>query len=817
MLRQLFLLGTALGGAYAQALLEALSKVPELSNFTTFYQNNEAFAAAYFGNESSYPITFLAPSNDAFASYFEQFQVSLFDVGPETLLQLVQYHTLVSDLKSENFTNVGSTGLTAPTMLKDSPNNNRSSGVNLAAKFGGPEKARGQVVFIQSAGLASSPNRFKLMSRQSSPQSAGVRSGLASTVNLQTLDADQGTWDGGSFHIVDGLLTLPTTCARTARTAGLASLDNALNRTKLWPSLDGSKNVTCLGPSNAAFQAAGNPDNALDETALASALLFHTLPEVAYSDFLVDGQEFKSLQNGTVRVRVEESDGNRTIWFNNARVIDANVLTHNGLIHVLDAVMVPLEQVDSTPSGTVSSRPSSTATNTASSPGASSNTAPSWKKPIRSLSRSTRCIARCGVYFRPQLTLRKPHATSLDFVRFESRAAGKIPSKPAKKESNPASSDNSTQKRRGGDKIIAAKKASLLLNSLRKAREPSVAAPPKVKSAAEPVSKATLSPPVSNNSGSPRDFPKSRDGTQSEESSEVTLTIDEKEEAIQRRIVVMRRKILWPGIWTLFALAGTYGTFAYFDVRAGVPSSDGSHLPERAQIPQTWYLTPTVILKGVQAGWNELDGLTIGIFVATFAIHLLKRSPLPIWERLIHVTGEAKWTAFTYPLVNSSWKHAAQNMVALVWFLPGVVYYFDGDLFHTSAFLVSVPLITSYVTHFAYRFNFTSGLVLNLGASGSIAAALGVYSVVYANEKVWFPPGLVLRIDAMYWALLFAASQAFSMTKTPQGGNRPAFLVHLASMGLGAAYAYFDMKHHLWIPLVSEISSTQNTDAKSGQ
>jgi membrane associated rhomboid family serine protease len=258
---------------------------------------------------------------------------------------------------------------------------------------------------------------------------------------------------------------------------------------------------------------------------------------------------------------------------------------------------------------------------------------------------------------------------------------------------------------------------------------------------------------------------------------EVTLTIDEKEEAVQRRIVFMRRKLLWPGIWTLLALAGTYGTLGYLDVKAGIPSSDGSQLPERAQLPQTWYLTPTVISEGIKAGWNELDNLTIGIVVATFAIHLLKRSPLPIWERLIHITGEAKWTTFTYTLVNSSWAHAATNMAALAWFLPGVVRYFDGDLFHTSAFLISVPLITSYLTHFAYRFNLANGLVLNLGASGSIAAAFGVYCVAYAHEKVWVPQGLILRLDAIYWGLLFAASQAYSMFNTPKGGNRPAFLV----------------------------------------
>ena len=39
--------------------------------------------------------------------------------------------------------------------------------------------------------------------------------------------------------------------------------------------------------------------------------------------------------------------------------------------------------------------------------------------------------------------------------------------------------------------------------------------------------------------------------------------------------------------------------------------------------------------------------------------------------------------------------------------------------------------------------------------------------------------------------------------------------MHLTSLGLGAAYAYFDLKHHLWIPLVSEISSTQQAKTEN--
>ena len=366
------------------------------------------------------------------------------------------------------------------------------------------------------------------------------------------------------------------------------------------------------------------------------------------------------------------------------------------------------------------------------------------------------------------------------FARSKSGSARQALSKPAKS----ASPDNQILRRRGSPKVDSARKASLLLNALKNSNRVPVTKP--VVQSGEGAVPTTQS--ITANPSSPRQFMKGIQQSDAKGPEEgVTLTIDAKEEAIQRRIVFMRRKLLWPGIWTVLALAGTYGTLAYLDVKAGVPSSDGSHLLERAQLPQTWYLTPTVIFEGVKAGWNELDNLTVGIVIATFAVHLLKRSPLPIWEKLIHITGEKKWTAFTYPLVNSSWAHATTNMAALVWFLPGVVRYFDGDLFHTVAFLTSVPLITSYLTHLAYRLNLAFGLVLNLGASGSIAAALGVYCVVYANEKLWLPQGLVVRVDAMYWGLLFAASQAWKTIRTPKGGNRPAYLVCLMECTLSVS------------------------------
>ncbi|OCK82039.1 FAS1 domain-containing protein [Lepidopterella palustris CBS 459.81] len=350
--------------AHAQSLLDAISTYPQLSDFASFYQNNQALASLVFSNSSNYPITVLVPSNTAFATYKQQYGVELTSLSVEQLAPLVQYHVLVGALNKDNLTH--SSGTTVPTLLNGEQFNNRTVGNQLAAKFGGVSKAEGQVVFI--SGPQASTKRL-LVRQGGAGASNGVRSGLGSTVNMTIVE--EGTWDGGNFHIIDGLLTPPAPCSTTIRTASLFSLDNALNRTNLWPALDHSPNVTCLGPSNSAFAAAGNADATLNTTVLTTALLFHTLPLPLYSDFLVDGQEFTSLSNDTVRVTVKGND----IWFNNAKVVNANVLTNNGLMHVLDSVMTPLNTTNPTSSATATQKSTATSSKTTAAAATSSGAA----------------------------------------------------------------------------------------------------------------------------------------------------------------------------------------------------------------------------------------------------------------------------------------------------------------------------------------------------------------------------------------------------------------------------------------------------------
>jgi hypothetical protein len=105
---------------------------------------------------------------------------------------------------------------------------------------------------------------------------------------------------------------------------------------------------------------------------------FHTLPYPAYSPYLTDGTKITTLAG--LNITVTRSGGD--IWFNDAKVISPNVLTNNGIIHVLDKVMSPngTAPVSSpTPSATQS-------TSTASSP-TTSQTTSSTSKPNSANSR----------------------------------------------------------------------------------------------------------------------------------------------------------------------------------------------------------------------------------------------------------------------------------------------------------------------------------------------------------------------------------------------------------------------------------------------
>jgi uncharacterized surface protein with fasciclin (FAS1) repeats len=122
---------------------------------------------------------------------------------------------------------------------------------------------------------------------------------------------------------LQSILEPPSTCHQTIRGIDqLVALDNALNRSGIWPALDHAKNVTCLGPNTDAFKAAGNADQNLDQNELINALQLHTLEQPLYTNYLTDGQTVSSANNVTVTIYIRGAD----MYFNDAKIVLANVL-----------------------------------------------------------------------------------------------------------------------------------------------------------------------------------------------------------------------------------------------------------------------------------------------------------------------------------------------------------------------------------------------------------------------------------------------------------------------------------------------------------
>lgn len=129
-----------------------------------------------------------------------------------------------------------------------------------------------------------------------------------------------------------------------------STLVSALQRVNLVSVLDGAGNFTVFAPTNAAFTASGIDLNALSDEALTEVLLYHVLGAEVTSSAISDGQTYATTAaetgpNGTqLSILIEKSGGN--VKLNNvANVTTADIDATNGVIHVVDAVILPLDVV----------------------------------------------------------------------------------------------------------------------------------------------------------------------------------------------------------------------------------------------------------------------------------------------------------------------------------------------------------------------------------------------------------------------------------------------------------------------------------------
>ena len=110
-----------------------------------------------------------------------------------------------------------------------------------------------------------------------------------------------------------------------------AGLDSALN--------DPQQSITLFAPTNAVF--AEFPEKTLtdllaDKTALTQLLTYHVVAGSHSAADICTHQTLKTVQGQNLQVK-----NGKGVTIGNANVVSADIVTDNGIIHVIDTVLIP--------------------------------------------------------------------------------------------------------------------------------------------------------------------------------------------------------------------------------------------------------------------------------------------------------------------------------------------------------------------------------------------------------------------------------------------------------------------------------------------
>ncbi|KJZ68209.1 hypothetical protein HIM_10288 [Hirsutella minnesotensis 3608] len=323
--------------AVSQPLNEVLARENNtLSTLNALLQKQPQLVSSL---TSARNITVIAPNNDAFNELLQNQNVAgRVNSDPSFVRDLLMYHVINGTFRSSNFS-------TEPTFAKTLLTNPASTNVT-----------GGQVVNVQSNNnTVTIANAYKAVA--------------------QVVKADV-EFDGGVVHVVDSVLEIPRSLVDTTTQANLTDLQAALTRANLVNTLAQSRDITVFAPNNAAFQAIASTAQNLSVEDLQSVLSYHVVPGVAYSTIITNGT-VKSLEGSNLNLTVED---NGSIFVNGVHVVTPDVLIKNGVLHIVDTVLMSKD--DSGNDNSTSSNPTSTsggggssgATGTSTSGGSSSPT-----------------------------------------------------------------------------------------------------------------------------------------------------------------------------------------------------------------------------------------------------------------------------------------------------------------------------------------------------------------------------------------------------------------------------------------------------------
>jgi transforming growth factor-beta-induced protein len=139
-----------------------------------------------------------------------------------------------------------------------------------------------------------------------------------------------------------GQTIVQTAIAVNQQTGEFSHLIAAVVRAGLVDTLNGHRQLTVFAPTDAAFDrlfaalgVSGVDDIPVDT--LRAVLLYHVAPGVRDSTDVLASSRIRTLSKGFLIPSVHDGSA----WINGARILATDIQASNGVIHVIDAVLLP--------------------------------------------------------------------------------------------------------------------------------------------------------------------------------------------------------------------------------------------------------------------------------------------------------------------------------------------------------------------------------------------------------------------------------------------------------------------------------------------
>ncbi|KAK4150842.1 FAS1 domain-containing protein [Chaetomidium leptoderma] len=290
---------SAAGGTLAQSLLDILTAQSATLSTLTAWLTSQQLVYDILSNARG--ITLLAPSNTALTQLYTTPLVGQLALDPNLLTAFLSYHVLDGVYLASDFVNTPAAAV--PTFMNMKAYSNVSGGQVIETR-----SQNGAVTFYSGNGVQS---------------------------NFEKYDYN---YVGGTLHIIDTALSIPSSLTDTLVAGGLTAAVGAIRRAAVETPLNMATDVTIFAPNNDAFDAIGSLVNNMTLEQLTKVLNYHVIPgKVLYSQLVPgDGSEVTA-EGGSLNFKIQ----NGSLFVNSARVVAADVLIGNGVVHVLDGVLNP--------------------------------------------------------------------------------------------------------------------------------------------------------------------------------------------------------------------------------------------------------------------------------------------------------------------------------------------------------------------------------------------------------------------------------------------------------------------------------------------